>query len=195
MKTYKINGHMILSCGIEGRGVDEEFAVVGKRMSNWYPFQPDYQYRYRESEDALVLESIERDNEDIYQARQERVKILNPDKEGVNSFYVPEIAKRNERVILFAKSLGIPTIKDKLTYDNVKDGLRELLEAYTRLIDHFTEKVTSEMTNKELTTYYRRTWEMKSVEIHKRLNEKELDTLRLFGEAFTMYGLMRKMVD
>lgn len=171
------------------------FQVKTEGIEKWYPFNPNYEYRYSAIHDRLYINIIDEDAERLAYGvtrKKGRAHSNEVTMDMNKKHYVPEVYEDNRRVIEYAKSLGIATLNTSYTMEDVKQGYMVVGDKITetkqlllnRMLDHF------DITEAE---FLKVSWEEQSRALYEHAKDEELAELAKLGEVLTMLGVMRKI--
>lgn len=172
---------------------DKEYKVFvfpSKNLHYWYPFNINFTYKYTEAKGFLYLvkeksyEGKNYYNVDILK----RTKAL-PKRDGVP--FNEEVYKRNMHIIEKAKKIGLPTIIDDFTEDDVKEGFKLLSDAIevvrNRIENRYIRKYEEPMYTQSI---FSEEWDES---IYAQMTDEEQEALVEFGEMYCMLNIMRKL--
>lgn len=158
----------------------------------WYPFNINFYYKYSNSREMLYLVR-EKDykGENFYKV--DILKRTKPLVERNGVMFHPHVYIRNKYIIEKARALGLPTLKDVYTMDDVENGFAELdilmQTLKERLEDRVVENTEDELSLPEV---YTEDWDKL---LFEQMTEEEERTLTEFGEMYSMLTVMRKLVE
>lgn len=170
----------------------KDFNLPKLNIHYWYPFNLNFTYRYTEAKDFLYLVKEKGyTGANIYRADiLKRTKPLES-KNGV--MFHSEVFQRNMVVMAKAKELGLPTIREAYTMQDVQRGFN-LLDS---VIQSTREKMEDRFVWANEDAWYitdtnSEEWDEK---VYSHATSKELFELQLYGEMYTMLSIMRKLVE
>ncbi|MCB5366921.1 hypothetical protein LIP24_09755 [Collinsella aerofaciens] len=166
------------------------FVLPAKNIHYWYPFNINFSYRYTEAKGFLYLvkeksyEGKNYYNVDILK----RTKALSK-RDGVP--FNPDVFKRNMYIIEKAKNIGLPTIIDDFTMEDVKEGFKTLSDTIVavrdRIESRYIEKNGEPMYTQSI---FSEEWDEL---VYSQMTEEEEEALIELGEMYCMLTVMRKL--
>lgn len=179
------------------KGMKEEQQTIelpSRNIHYWYPFLVNYYYRFSEerrymyiAKDSGCLEDLESDYIPYGLRRATKLKKV----DGVP--YHEEVYSYNKEVINMAKKLGVPTIEEEYTHNDLCNAFLDIGDMMDsvrdRIRDRLEEKAILESHN-DLFSFIDDT----SEQIYNSATKEEVLTLRMLGSIYTMLTVMRKLL-
>lgn len=197
VKAWTKNTGMLIVDGTDGRTHNFEFPLSS--LEDWYPLHPGYEYRYSPKTGTMSLYA---QKGATFEGRQywepskgNRFFKKEPHKgtgtlvdvKG-NNWHAPKVAKENQAIAELARMLGIHTLDDFYTSDEVAKDLEIVL--------NLTADITSSILDEEKS---KGTKIVNEYDVEKAINQgstEEQDEMYLnLGEILTMLGVMRRVSD
>lgn len=190
MKLQKNKENKLLTLKVPTTGGEEKgFEFPVHNVHHWYPLNINFYYRYTNSKEFLYLVM---DNgftgENYYNVDiLKRTKPLQV-RDGV--MFHPHVYKRNRYIISKARKLGLPTLRDTYTIEDVQKGFDKLGSMIQLVKDRIEDRMVEEGNEDILFDIVEEEWDKI---IYKHTTPEEDNVLTEFGEMYSMLSVMRKI--
>jgi hypothetical protein len=158
----------------------------------WYPFNVNFYYKFTDSKNFLYLvkekgyEGNNYYNIDILKRTKQLAQ-----RNGV--MFHPGVYKRNKYIIEKARAIGIPTIQDIYTAEDIEVGFNVLSDCMAALKDRVEERFMSDVGEGMFVQFLpSEEWD---AEVYSHMTEEEQEALIELGEMYSMLNVMRKLTE
>lgn len=170
----------------------KEFKLPSRNAWYWYPFNVNFTYKYSEAKGYMYLVK-DRDFEGPNLYKVDILKKTKPLEDRSGVMFHPQVYMRNRYIMDKARSLGVPTINEQYTLEDVERGfkvVRALMEVVKKRIeDRYFEKDEDAWYAPDTPT------EEYDAAVYSHAKKDEKEYLQEFGEMYTMLCLMRKIAE
>jgi hypothetical protein len=193
MKLIVIPGmeEVVLEVLTTGKEV-KEFFLPKENIHYWYPFNINFSYKYTDSKKFLYLVKDKNyEGENYYFVDiLKRTRAL-PKKDGI--MFHEAVFDRNMYIMFKAANLGIPTLLDEFTMEDVEEGFKKVGDIINAIKSQAKQRYIAEtgevFTTQEVTS---EEWDR---DVYEYLSDLEAETLVAVGEMYSMLNVMRKLVE
>ena len=163
------------------------FVFPTQNIHYWYPFNINFSYKYSESKRYLYL-TKEKDYEGPNYYEVTILKKTKPLDEKDWTMFHPKVYERNMHTIQLAKRVGIVTIDQKYTAEDIVYGYEKVARMIEALKNSIYRRAFgfSELSQ----PLHTEGWDE---EIYREMTAEESEMMVEFGEIYAMLTVMRKL--
>lgn len=170
----------------------KEFELPVENIHYWYPFNTNYEYRFSSSKEYLYLVRNKHYNgSEVYTVNI--LKHSKPLERKDGTLFNPSVYGRNMQLIRKATMLGIPTITEQYSMEEITEGFNKV----GQLINIVKTVVQQRYIEDNEDVWFAP--EIPSLEwdtaVYAQATPEEVQALEDFGEILTMLQLMRKIME
>lgn len=190
MRLTVESGKINLAVPTTDKGV-KNYELSMENVFYWYPFNVNFYYRYSRSKQFIYLVK----EEDYHGENVYNVDILKRSKrlENRNGVMIhPHVYKRNMYIMGRAKDLGLPTMREEYTIQDVEGGFSRLDVLIRTVKDSIENRLLDSGEEEKHLQSGSDEWDK---EVYSIATEKELQVIQEFGEMYAMLTVMRKIAE
>jgi hypothetical protein len=169
----------------------KSFELPKINIHYWYPFNVNFTYRYTESKNFLYLVKEKGyTGPNLYKA--DILKRTRPLEKRNGIMFNPHVFSRNMYIMDKARSLGLPTIRESYTINDVQAGFERLGDCMQAVREQIENRFIWDNDEAWYVDNASEEWDEK---VYTQATEEESNALIEFGEMYSMLTIMRKLVE